>query len=105
MSKNSKVNVATVISPATGNMTIYVNGKAVAVNHDHINYKAIVRCLESKKYDKLVSYLDIRESVKIKSKGKLYIENNRFFFDGKEIQDGLVTHILELIKGDYPYTS
>ena len=95
-------NVAYIVS-GSGNINIVIGDKSYVVATDHTNYKQIVNRLKDESYEGLEKLIDVSESIKKASDGKVAVVNGSIFYNGSELINALTERILAFIKQDMPF--
>jgi len=95
--------VAYIIDRNNGNVVIYVGAKPYTIERDHCNYEEVLQRLRNKDYDDLEALLDIPKAIAIASKGKVVVQNDAVYYNGKEIHNVIVERILDFMNEGFPF--
>ena len=96
-------NVAYIIDRTSGSIVVYVNGKPYTVGQDHCNYETVLECLRNKEYDDIESLINIPLAIATASNGKVVIDNDLVYYNGKQIDNVIVDRILAFISENFPF--
>jgi hypothetical protein len=81
--------------------TILVDDRTFTVRKDHINWNDILDALAAKDEQRVLTLVDIPETLKQVTAGRVTVSDEGVFFNGEPLHTGLANRILELIREGY----
>lgn len=89
--------------PTTGAdvICVYVKGKQFIVNSSHVNYRNIVAAVKSHDEDALLAALDLRETIRSGSDGRVVVDSRGVMFDGQPLHSALANRIHQLFTNGF----
>src|SRR5947208_2219960 len=81
--------------------TILVDHKTFTVRKDHMNWNALLDALAAKDEAKVLTLVDIPETLKQVTNGRITVSDDGVFFNGEELHTGLASRIMGLIREGY----
>lgn len=80
-------------------LTVVANGKAHIVDSDHPNFNKIVEEVNnSDDFEDILELIDFKKALVKLTNGKLSVEDDRVYFDGRELHSNIVDRILHSLK-------
>lgn len=86
-----------------GTWVIYVGGTQYTVPSDHPARKEIEAALKEQDEDRLVHLMDVKNSVKAVTQGKLEIKGDQIYYEGEVIHNLVCDQILQFMREGLPY--
>jgi hypothetical protein len=95
--------LASIISPDTGNITIYTDLNCFNVTNTHPNYKKIVEALKAKDEKALNTLCDVPKALQQFTRGLVEIKDGVIFFRGQELHNIVTQRILDFMNKGLPF--
>jgi hypothetical protein len=95
--------VEAMIISHTGVVSLVIGGNSHTVNPSHANYDAILEKIKTQNYVGLLKLMDLGETIKKASNGKVAVIDGSVFFDGREVINPMTDRILAFIKEGLPF--
>lgn len=81
-----------------GNLTVISSeGCVYNVSPSHLNYKALVECVKKNDEDMFIELVNVKESFSKKTGGRVTIDKNDVYYNGKVIHNSLTDRMLQLL--------
>jgi hypothetical protein len=97
--------IAYMIDFDSKSVTVHVGAKPYTIDSDHCNYQDVLTRLREKDYEDLEDLLDIPKAIAKASNGKLHVESDSVYYNGKEIHNVIVDRILDFMNENFPFES
>lgn len=81
--------------------TIVVDDKTFTIRKDHCNWNAILEALNAGVEASVLQLVDIPETLKQVSQGRVTVSDDGIFFNGEPLHTGLANRILSLMREGY----
>jgi hypothetical protein len=81
--------------------TILVDDKTFTVRKDHMNWNDILDALSQKDEARVLQLVDIPETLKQVTSGRITVSDEGVFFNGENLHTGLASRIMGLIREGY----
>lgn len=97
------MSIASIISPETGNITLYTNKSQYSITSTHANYKKIVEALKNKDEAALDILCDIPKAIQSFTAGLVEIRDGKILFGGSELHNVVCDRILSFMNKGLPF--
>jgi hypothetical protein len=81
--------------------TILVDDQSFTVRKDHMNWNELLEALAARDEAKVLQLVDIPETLKNVSSGRITVTDEGVFFNGETLHTGLANRIMNLIREGY----
>lgn len=99
------MNVAHIINNTSKEIMVSIDGKAYNIAKDHLHYNEIKDRLCTRKYDDLLSLVNIPEYLQKTTNGKVYFNGSQIYWNGHVVDNYIVDRIIQFSKEGSPFES
>lgn len=83
-------------------MSLFYEGEMHLIPSDHVNYEAIIECLNDEEYDRLNDLMNVGNAIE-ENFGDLTVNNGQVFYNGEMLHNVVTDRILRFMQEGLPY--